>query len=110
MNIPKKLKTTTDIVKYILQNHPQARNSDNVLYLRVLGVLGKQKGIDLNFMSVPTFFMHLNDYGFPSLETVGRVRRKVVETHPELAGNSTVEAHRILNEEAFRDYARQVNV
>ena len=110
MNIPKQLKTTTDIVKYILQKHPQARNSDNELYLRVLGVLGTQKGIDLNTMSIPTFFMRLKEYGFPSLETVGRVRRKVVETHPELAGNSTVEAHRILNEETFRDYARQVNV
>lgn len=106
----KELKTTTDIVKHILLHHPQARNSDNVLYLKVLTIMGMQNGIHISNMPVPVFFMHLKEYGFPSFETVGRVRRKVVETHPELAGNSTVEAQRILNEETFRDYARQVNV
>lgn len=106
----KELKTTTDIVKYILQKYPNTRNSDNELYLKVLHVIGDKKGIIIWNMPVPTFFMRLKEYGFPSFETVGRVRRKVVETHPELAGNITVEAHRILNEETFRDYARQVNV
>ena len=106
----KELKTTTDIVKYILQKYPKTRNSDNELYLKVLTVIGNKNGIHISNMPVPTFFMHLNEFGFPSIETVGRVRRKVVETHPELAGNSTVEAQRILNEETFRDYARQVNV
>lgn len=110
MNKSKELMTTTDLVKYILQHHPHTRNSDNELYLKVLSILGRHKGIDICNISIPTFFMHLNEFGFPSLETVGRVRRKLVETHPELAGNSTVEAQRILNEETFRDYARQVNV
>lgn len=110
MNKSKELKSTTDLVKYILQKYPQTRNSDNELYLKVLTVLGNHNGILISDMPVTVFFRNLKEYGFPSLETVGRVRRKLVETHPELAGNSTVEAQRILNEETFRDYARQVNV
>jgi len=56
------------------------------------------------------FFLHIAEYGFPSYETVGRARRKLQANHPELCGNSNVEAQRMLNEQVFRDYGRQVNV
>lgn len=104
------LHTTTDIVKSILKENPDARNSDNVLYLQVLKVLGERKGISLENMSVLSFFLNIKEMGVPSIETVGRCRRKIVETHPELAGNDTVEGFRTANEEEFREYARQVMV
>lgn len=104
------LHTTTDIVKNILQECPEARNSDNVLYLQVLKVLGERKGVSLENMSVLSFFLNIKEMGVPSIETVGRCRRKIVETHPELAGNDTVEGFRAANEEEFREYARQVMV
>ena len=110
MNKSKELKTTTDIVKYILRNYPNTRNDDNELYFRVCDIIGRQKGVDIHRLSMPMFFLHLHEYGFPTCETVGRARRKVKEIHPEFAGNSTVEAHRTMNEEVFKDYARQVNV
>ena len=104
------LHTTTDIVKGILERCPEARNSDNVLYLQVLKGIGLQRGIDLENMSVLRFFTKIKDMDVPSIETVGRCRRKIVETHPELAGNSTVEGYRTANEETYREYARQVMV
>lgn len=105
-----KLKTTTDIVMNILQNVPKTRNSDNMLYYFVLRTIGNKNGIDIDSMSLPTFLIHMKDFGLPSIETVGRCRRKIVETHPELAGISTVEAGRCVQEEVFREYARKVNV
>lgn len=105
-----KLKTVTEQVKEILQAEPSARNSDNVLYAFVLENVGKEKGLDINAMPVGTFLTLMKGFGIPSIETVGRVRRKVVETHPELAGTAEVEAGRTAQEEVFREYARKVNV
>lgn len=104
------LKTTTELVKYILEKYPNARNSDNELYIKVLQYVGEAKGINIDDMSVLSFFVRIKQLDIPSIETVGRCRRKIVETHPELAGNGDVEAGRILNEETFRDYARKVIV
>lgn len=105
MSKSKELQTITGIVKGILEHDPDTRNSDEYLYLKVCE---KVSGMCLNlpFWKV---FLNRKTYGLPSYETVGRVRRKLQETHPELAGSSTVEAQRMLNEEVFRDYARQVN-
>ncbi|MGD6877859.1 hypothetical protein [Bacillus infantis] len=100
------LKTTTDVVKYILENYPDTRNSDNTLYIMVLRHEGAKHGIDFNKMSVFSFFMKIKELDVPSIETVGRCRRKIVESHPELAGDGNVEAGRMLNEETFRKYAR----
>jgi hypothetical protein len=104
------LHTTTDIVKNILQECPDARNSDNVLYLKVLKVIGEEKGISLENMSVISFFMQMKELGVPPLKTVTRSRRKIVKAYPHLAGNDTVEGFRAANEEEFREYARQVMV
>lgn len=106
MSKSKELQTITAIVKDILVNDPDARNSDEYLYCKVCQKVG---GI---FVTLPFWKVFLNrkEYGLPPFETVGRARRKLQETHPELAGNSTVEAHRMLNEEVFKDYARKVHV
>lgn len=108
MNKSRELYTTTELVRELLTNEPQTRNSDNLLYLRVLQTVGQEKGIDVNNMSVARFFHCLNNYGFPAFETVRRTRQKLQEHNPELAGNSDVEAQRTLNQEVFRDYARSV--
>ena len=106
MTKSKELYTTTEIVKELLENEPQTRNSDNLLYLRVLQVVGKQRGIDISNMPVIRFFLHLKNYGFPAFESVRRTRQKLQASYPELAGSDQVEAQRTLNEEVFRDYAR----
>lgn len=110
MSKSKELQSTTELVKGILERCPEARNSDNVLYLQVLKVFGERKGVSLENMSVLSFFLNIKELRIPSIETVGRCRRKIVETHPELAGNDIVEGYRTANEETFREYAKQVMV
>lgn len=100
------LRGTTKIVKSILETNKQARNSDNYLYIEVCKTINPQV-IHKPFMDVMS---DLKAYNLPSVETVGRCRRKIVESNPELAGNSRVEAGRALNELEFREYARQVMV
>lgn len=108
MSKSKELKTTTDMVKHILETVPMARNSDNHLYYWVCAMIGKQNGVDIHKMSMPMFLLHLKEYGFPQFESVRRARQKLQAEYPELAGTSTVEGQRMLNEEVFRDYARGI--
>lgn len=100
------LKTTQDIVMEVLQAQPKTRNSDNHLCCQVYKIVGKSHGIDIDAMSIPEFFLHMKDFGFPSTETIRRTRQKIQAEHPELCGDKTVEGQRKLNESAFREYAR----
>lgn len=102
----RELRTTTELVKDILKGCPEARNSDNILYIKVCENIGNEKGIDIEKMSMPHFLLNLKDMGLPSIETVGRCRRKIVEQCPELAGNDAVQYGRAENEESFKRYAR----
>ena len=100
------LKNATDIVKEILKENPDARNDDDYLYLKVC------ERIDGVSISLPFWRVILNrkKYNYPAFETVRRTRQKIQQHHPELSGCSEVEAFRTVNEEKFRNYARQVNV
>lgn len=100
------LKTTQGIVLEVLKEQPMARSSDNYLCYMVYKIVGKKNGIDIDSMSMPTFFLHMKEYGFPSTETIRRTRQKIQAEHPELAAEGNVEAQRNLNEEVFREYAR----
>ena len=110
MSVSTELRTTTDLVKEILKKSPESRNSDNVLYYLVLTELGKRNGIDFEHMSVPSLFLHLKEYNFPQFESVRRTRQKIQSLYSELAGTDKVEAIRTLNEQAYKDYARKVEV
>lgn len=100
------LNNTTELVKSVLKLHPQARNSDNYLYYTVCKIIGRRNGIDVDSMSMPRFFLHLKQWGFPQFESVRRARQKIQAECPELAADANVEDGRMLNEEAFREYAR----
>ena len=100
------LKNTTALVKSILEQDKQCRNSDSFLYLKVLSEIGKQKGIDIEKMSVPYFLLNLRGEGLPPFKTVRRARQKIQAAHPELAACEAVEGFRAENEAAFRAYAR----
>ena len=104
------LKKTSELVHELLINEPACRNSDNILYWRVLQVIGYQKKIDVSKMSVPALLFHMRDYGIPSIESVGRARRKIQEHNPELRADDTVEAYREVLEEEYRRYAKLYTV
>ena len=100
------LKNTTALVKSILEQDKQARNSDSFLYLKVLSVVADQKGINLNFISVPDFLINLQGVEFPPFESVRRARQKLQAAFPHLAACEAVEGFRAENEAEYRAYAR----
>lgn len=100
------MKNVTGIVKYFLEEEPSTRNSDYELYFHVCKMLNPHT-LAMQFGKV---LKHREELGLPSIESVGRARRKIVEKHPELAGTDKVESIRTLNEEAFREYAKGVIV
>lgn len=99
------LKNTTALVKTILEQDKQCRNSDSFLYLKVLSVAAKQKGIDLEKMTVPFFLTNLHGAGLPPFESVRRARQKIQAARPDLAACEAVEGYRAENEAQFRAYA-----
>lgn len=100
------LMTTTNLVKRLLTEDPQTRNSDSYLYLKVLEHCALQKGIDLSGLTVPNFLTSMNVLNLPCFETVRRSRQKIQQEHPELKGNRAVQEARAENEQVYRDYAR----
>lgn len=86
-------------VKTILEEHPAAREDDRALYYWIL----KDEGYDVT-VSIARFLMGT---GYPSYETISRVRRKLQETHPELRENPYAQKRRADNEKEFIEYARE---
>lgn len=99
------LKNTTALVRSILEQDIQCRNSDSLLYLRVITTIGNRNGIDIEEMSIPHFLLNLHGAGFPGFETVRRTRQKLQQHHPELAACERVEGFRAEREKEFRAYA-----
>lgn len=103
------LKNTKALVKSILEKDAQCRNSDSFLYLKVLSIIGKQKGIDIDSMTIPYFLLNLHGTAFPPFESVRRSRQKIQEKCPELAACETVQEYRADIEHEYRDFARSDN-
>lgn len=99
------LKDTTALVKSILEQHEQCRNSDSFLYLKALTILAEQKGIALNGMTVPYFLTNLHGTVFPPFESVRRARQKIQEKNPHLAACENVQSFRSENEQTYRAFA-----
>ena len=99
------LKTTTKLVKAILEENKQARNSDSFLYLKVLDHIAERDGIFLAGMPVPYFLENMQRLGFPPFESVRRTRQKIQAAFPDLAACEKVEEMRMAREEKYRAYA-----
>ena len=99
------LRNVSALVKCILEEDTQARNSDNVLYLKILEHHSRANGMDIHTMTVPVFLKELDKRSFPGFETVRRSRQKMQATYPDLAASSTVRRLRGRNEHEFRDFA-----
>lgn len=99
------LNTITKLVKSILEENPQTRNSDSYLYFKVLKHRADQIGVDLRTLPVANFLLGMNVFGFPGFETVRRTRQKIQAAFPELAACEDVAEFRMENEKEFRGYA-----
>ena len=100
------LKTTTKLVKAILEEDKQARNSDSFLYLKVIETIADQKDINLYGISIPVFLVSMKENGFPPFESVRRTRQKIQQHHPDLAACEKVQDMRMIQETEFRQYSR----
>ena len=98
-----KLNTMIIKVEEILRNKSKARDDDNVLYAYFLNSLG----VSVRKTSFWEITRRVVNGDLPSMESVGRVRRKVQELNPELVG--TVEKRKIRYKaiDDYKEFARQ---
>lgn len=105
----KDLKNTKALVTAILEQDQAARNSDYILYLRVLQTIAEQHSnlAPLKSLTVVDFLNGLNkpNCPYPGFETVRRSRQKVQAEFPHLCASKDVKEYRAENEEAFRKFA-----
>jgi len=78
---------THQLVEDALINDPKLRDDDNLLYISVCKRINPHV-IGMNFEDVLT---NRSSMGIPSIETVGRCRRKIQETHPNLRSSKKAE-------------------
>lgn len=98
----KNLIKLADIVKDVLEDSYEARNSVWSLYYEVC----KVKCPSVMNAKFGTALKSHDVYDLPPFESVARCRRKVVEEHPELAGTDDVEGGRWSSEQKFREFAK----
>lgn len=90
------------LVRAILTKHPETRNSDLTLYLKICEYM------NTNALNEPFGYVlaHAEEFGLPNYDSIGRCRRKQQEEHSELQAVETVKAKRHKYMEIFKDYAR----
>ena len=102
MDREREVKKTHSLVKLILTECPQARNSDTYLYYKVVEKLNP---VALHRTFEYTL-LNQKELGLPCFETVRRTRAKIQAANPDLQSSEPVHSFRSVNEEIMRDYAR----
>jgi hypothetical protein len=96
------IKNTAELVKEVLTESEDARNSDMILYLQVCEKLNPD-ALKLPFWLV---LLNLKGHKLPNIETVRRTRQKLQVEFPELVGSERIQSIRADREKEFREYAR----
>ena len=91
-----------DLVKKVLIEYPDTRNSDDVLIFRVYKEINEEAVIRELFFEI---ILNRKEYGLPSYKTIERCRRKLVRQYPELAPAKDVQELRDKEEMNYFDYA-----
>ena len=99
----KKLSLVTTVVEKILRTHPEARDDDFLLYAFVLNNYGYSKSTP--FWEIRSLVVEQKTV--PSMESVGRCRRKLQEMYEELHAVAPVEKGRRAQEPKYQEYARE---
>ena len=101
-----KLNTMTIKVEEILRNKLKARDDDNMLYAYFLNSLG----VSVRKTSFWEITRRVVNGDLPSMESVGRVRRKVQELNPELVGTAEKRKIRYKAMDDYKEFARQKEI
>lgn len=96
-----KLKELEPVVKEILKQKPATRGDDDLLYVYVLD----QMHINLNSYSVTSFLLNYRKLGVPTIESVGRCRRKIQTKNEELKPTPDIILKRKKLENSFYNYS-----
>ena len=101
-----KLNTMATIVIEILKNKTKARDDNNVLYAYFLNSLG----FSVRRTSFWEITRRVVNGDLPSIESVGRVRRKVQELNPELVGTAEKRKIRYKAIDDYKEFAHQKEI
>lgn len=109
MTTKKNLQQLKVIVYEILKTDERTRNSDSLLYLRVLDRIAKDTDslVTPFSMTVAYFLQNMQEHGFPPFESVRRARQKAQAECPELKACERVQAMRKENEAEYFEFAAQ---
>ena len=97
-----KLIRISTLVKAILEECPETRNSDDLLYLKVCQYFNPSIGM----FPFGTVIANLKIYDLPNIKSVERARRKIQAEHPELAAKQNVKDKRTKAEQDYKSFAR----
>lgn len=97
----KNIRRTSDIVHKTLERYPDTRNSDNLLYIKVIESIDS----DLIYKPMQEVFLQAKAYGIPPFESVRRTRQKLQAEFPELRAKKEIEAEREINQHIVKGYA-----
>lgn len=89
------------LVKEILEENEDARNSDNTLYAEIC-YRHNPSAMRLPFEEV---IRYLDGYGLPPFESVRRARQKLQAERPDLRPNDEVALFRAENETAYKEFS-----
>ena len=92
-------------VREILLDDPKTRASDDLLYVTLISKMLVNKGFNLERISAKDYLLHYRNYGLPTIESVGRCRRKLQERNESLKPSETVQLHRKEMQSSFYKYA-----
>ena len=97
------LNSISAIVKYVMEQNPETRSSDDLLYFKVC------ESVNPTYTNYPfcQIMQNIRRYGVPSYKSVERARRKLQREFPELSADDKVEGFRVVNEGEYKAYARK---
>lgn len=101
------IRRTAKLVEEALLEHPNTRNSDDILYYAVCKNIFEAQGKSIMSCSLVQALIYRKTLGLPKYETVRRARQKLQAKHPELASSECVAIKRDVREKMFREYARE---
>ena len=105
MVLNSKIRDLAEKVKAVLEADEAARDDDVKLYIKVAW---EYYPIDLSRLAFTKWAALVKEKRLPSLESVGRARRKCQELYPDLRGEAY--RGRIDKEEEYIDFARDKSV
>ena len=90
------------VVLELLLNNPKLRDNDNALEIEVC----RKQNPEFDFMSAAEFINLRDALGFPSRESIGRIRRLVQENIEELKASEECTRKRMKLEGEWKEFVK----